>query len=146
MSLPPNLPTLAVVDASVALKWILPEPGRAAALAVLDTWEVGHLDLVAPRLFMEEIASALARRFRRGLLSGPEAHQALALMELRRPALRDDSNDLAEAFALALRHRISMWDSLYLALAIRLRCDLITADLRFQRAISRHYPFVRMIG
>jgi predicted nucleic acid-binding protein len=60
------------------------------------------------------------------------------------PVLLDQS--IAEALALALRHQISFWDSLYLALAINQRADLITADQRLYRSVSRHYPFVKLLG
>ena len=56
-----------VVDSSVVLKWVLPEAGRSKALALLDEYEAGQTNLIAPRLLREECASALFKRCRRRL-------------------------------------------------------------------------------
>lgn len=60
-----------VIDNSVVLKWVLPEPGRCKALALLDEYETGQTDLIAPRLLMEECARTLqALQTRRFHVSG----------------------------------------------------------------------------
>ena len=65
------MPEYLVVDCSVAAKWILPEPGRDAALHLLNEYEAGEIILIAPDLLLAEFASlpgkALSRKrdFRR---------------------------------------------------------------------------------
>jgi len=135
-----------IVDASVAVKWVLVEPGGDQALALLRSFAAGETDLIAPRLIQEEVASALAKRFRRRQISSAQAENAFAEFLEHRPGLMDTSDDLRRALALSLEHQISLWDSVYLALAIRTRADLITADQRFYRSVSRHYPFVRLLS
>lgn len=141
-----SAPTAVVVDASVVLKWVLPEPGRAEALALLDGFETGGLDLFAPRSLLEEVASALAKRCRRRELTPAAAEQAWGWVEARCPLLVDGPSQVAAALKLALRLQLSLWDSLYLSLAIARRCDLVTADDRLHRAVARNYPFVRRLG
>lgn len=134
------------IDASVFIKWALEEEGRATSLALLDSYEAGQTDLIAPRTLTAETASALSKRCRRGQITAGQAERAFAFLERRMPILIDDQSLVREALELSLLHRLNLWDCLYLALAIRYRCDLVTADSRFFREASRHYPFVQLLG
>ena len=135
-----------VIDASVAIKWVLNEPGRVAAISLLDDYEAARIDLVAPGVLMTEVASALAKRCRRRELTPARAEQAFRLLERRQPMAIDQPAHLRMAFSLALSHQVSVWDALYLALAIERRCDLVTADRRFHRSVARHYPFAKLLA
>jgi predicted nucleic acid-binding protein len=135
-----------VVDASVAIKWVLPEPGREHAVSLLSAFESGTVDLIAPPLIMEEVASALSKRCRRKALTGRQAEQAFRNFETRRPILVEDRKLVPLGLSLSVQHQLSLWDCLYLALAIDQRADLITADQRFHRAAVRHYPFTKLLG
>src|SRR5690242_3889026 len=137
---------IAVADASVVLKWVLPEPGSGEALALLNRYENGEVDLIAPRLLLEEAASSLARRCRRGELRPAQATSAFAWICSRSPELRDGPDAVAIGLDLALQYQISFLDSMYLALAIEHRCDLVTADVRLSRSLSPHYPFIRLLA
>ena len=139
-------PRLAGIDSSVAVKWLLPEPGRAEAVRLLDEYEAGTADLIAPRLISEEVASALSKRCRRKEMTAARAEAMFRLFDLRRPRIVDAPGHLEMALGLSLRHHVSLWDALYLALAIERRADLITADQRLFRSVARHYPFVRLLG
>jgi predicted nucleic acid-binding protein len=138
--------SLAVLDSSLALKWVLPETGREHALVILDAFESGSIQLMAPRLFLEEVASALSKRCRRKELTAHQAREAFAFLEKRRPLSPEPPVLITEALTLALQHQISLWDALYLALAIEYGCVLFTADKRFHTSASRHYPFVRLVA
>lgn len=133
-----------VADASILLKWILPEPGHKEALALLAEWVHGRIELIAPRLAVAEAASALCKKVRRKHLTTEAAAGAFALLSENHPELFDD--DLPAALTLALRHQMSFWDAVYVALAIERRCDLITADRRLYSAASSCYPHVQMLG
>jgi predicted nucleic acid-binding protein len=116
----------AVVDASVAVKWVLPEAGseRAAAIRTADD------DLIAPSLAYAEIGSAIWRAVLRGDVRAAEAGQTLrvALDHYRRIVPLEELAEPAIDAAMRLRHPI--YDCFYLALAERERCPLITADSR----------------
>jgi len=136
---------VAVIDSSAALNWVLPEPGSERSLALLDAREAGDLALIAPRVFMEEAACALTKRCRSKELTLGQAQEAFRLLERRKPLLTDESGLLQSAFALALRRQLSLWDCLYLALAIERQCNLITGDRRFYRSASKLYPFIELL-
>ncbi len=138
-------PSVVVVDASVAVKWIILETGRESALDLLRRVVSGEVIMIAPRALMEEVASALSKRVRRKQLTATQARAAFRYFDWRRPRLVEDPQLLVEALDLSLRHHLSLWDSLYVALAVRLRCNLVTADERLHRGVSRHYPFVELL-
>jgi predicted nucleic acid-binding protein len=119
-----------VVDASVAVKWVIPEPDseRAAAIRTADD------DLIAPSLAYAEIGSAIWRAVVRGDIAAAEARRDLkvAISHYRRIVPLPELADGALELATRLRHPI--YDCFYLALAERERCALITADARLVAA------------
>jgi predicted nucleic acid-binding protein len=120
-----------VIDASVALKWVVAEPESPAADAVRAT----H-DLIAPDLLLLECANALWRLTRRGAISADQAAKGLEAIQAV-PMTLAPSPPLArraQAHALELDHPI--YDCLYLAVALAYGVPLVTADGRFQRKLS----------
>ena len=118
--------TRMVVDASVAVKWFLPEPLAAAAMGLLDT----RYTLAAPGLLLIEVANALWKRYRRRELDAGEARRILGDLT-RAPLEIHPSEPLTPAaLDIAVRHHISVYDGLYLALAAGHGCQLVTADRR----------------
>jgi predicted nucleic acid-binding protein len=119
-----------VVDASVAIKWVLPETGSERAVAI----RAQNDDLIAPSLVYAEIGNAIWRAVLRGDVSAQDAHTdlAIAIAHYRRLVALDELADMALALAVRLRHPV--YDCLYLALAQRERCALITADRRLLNA------------
>ena len=99
-----------VIDASVALKWVLDEPGQEAADALLDE------ELVAPSLMLIEAANALWRRSRRGEISGEEARERLAELQGAPVTIVPIEHDLLAAADLANTLGHPVYDCLYLAL------------------------------
>jgi hypothetical protein len=88
------MPLFLVLDCSVAAKWVLPEPGRAPALRVLEQYESGEISLIAPDLLLAELANLLAKRHRRKEISAEQAAQAFHLMRQCAPRLLDCVHDL----------------------------------------------------
>lgn len=115
-----------VVDASVALKWVVPEAGSEAAQAL----RAGDAHLIAPTLVMAEIGNVLWKKTMRKEISRGEAVSALRLAtsHLAEFIPLDDLRETALELAIELRRPI--YDCFYLALARRERCALVTADRR----------------
>ena len=84
-----------VIDASVALKWVLDEPGGAEAEALLDE------ALIAPGLWLIEAANALWKRAGRGEISPDEAAERLQALLNAPVATPRAEDDLASALSLA---------------------------------------------
>ncbi len=70
-----------VLDSCVAVKWFLAEPDSAKAVQLLDDYIRLEHELVAPDVFPVEIAHALSRSERRGVIQPPAGSQHLAAIE-----------------------------------------------------------------
>ena len=113
-----------VVDASVAVKWVLPESDSALA-AELRTADD---ELIGPSLAWAEIGSAIWKAVRRGDITARDARETLqiAVAHYHRIEPLDEYAERALALAIELRHPI--YDCFYLALAERENAPLVTAD------------------
>ena len=132
---------LAVVDASVVVRWIVPERGASEALILLGR----SIDWIAPRLMLSEVASALRRKVLQGEISIEFAEQGMDFVTgiMNRGALRLHRDEAiirsALTLALAMQHKVP--DCLYLALAEHTGAGLATADRRLSElAGSRYIP------
>ena len=120
-----------VVDASVAVKWVIEEPDSLLAAQLLDGRQ-----LLAPDLLWAECGSVLWTKVRRGLLAAQDAE--LACRVLRSADLRITPSEalVEKALSLALRLEHSVYDCLYLALALETDRPLVTADGRFAERVE----------
>lgn len=121
-----------VVDASVVVKWFVPEIHSDAARRLL----VLPHEYVAPDLLFAETANTIWKKIRRGELTAEEGPQLVA--DIRRIAVDTVScRALAEdAHALANATGRTVYDSMYVALAVRLNTRAITADDRLEAALK----------
>ncbi len=119
-----------VIDASVALKWVLAEAGADAAAALRSE------ELIAPALWLVEVANALWRRSLSGEISSVEATERLIELLSAPVTPIPIETDLVAAIALAADLRHPVYDCLYLAAAIREGTHMVTADTRFHAAVA----------
>ena len=121
-----------IVDASVGVKWLVPEPDRDLALQLLV-----RLDLAAPDLFKLEIGNLLGKRRRQGVILAQFAKDAWAELD-ELPVRQQLSADLVDsAFDLSLQVGAAIYDCVYLAMADATDDVLVTADERFARAVRQ---------
>jgi len=104
------------------------------------------VSLIAPDLVLIEFASLIAKRTRRKQISPAQAYQAFLLAEQSELRLFETRPLLGRALELALHNQMSLWDCVYLALAIEHDCALITADRRLFREGIRRHPAIRLLG
>ena len=133
-----------IVDASVALKWVIEEPGADAALAL-----VADETLAAPDLLFIECANVLWVKVRRGQLSMADAKAALAAIEATPIRTIPTRLHVTAAQAIAFDLGQTAYDSLYLAAAVAEQAMLVTADDAFAAAAAAHAlyrPLVRQLG
>ena len=121
-----------VVDASVAVKWLVAEEDSDAARELAASGE----DLHAPRLMACEIANALWRKARLGEIARGEAGAMLASVPDMPVRWGADEEVCAEAVRIALALDRPVYDCVYLALAHRRGATVVTADLRFANALA----------
>lgn len=121
-----------IIDASVALKWLVPEEGSDSARALLT-----RVDLVGPTLLHIEVANGLRKKARRGELASTPDLSALIESVAGFVQTVDETPLLARALSLALRFDHAVYDCVYLAMAEQIDGELVTADLNFLRKLER---------
>jgi predicted nucleic acid-binding protein len=121
-----------VVDASVAVQWVLPEPQSDRAALLLNGEAI-----VAPDLVYAEIGNAIWKRGVQGEISPADAIQALATAIGLFTTLIPMSELAARATEIAIAIRHPIYDCFYLALAERERAPLVTADKRLIAAAKK---------
>jgi len=133
-----------VVDASVAVKWFYPEEREAAAQRLIE----GGERLLAPALIRIEVAAALVKKARMGIVSAEVASRILDMWFTAsggQLVIVPDEQDLPSASRLALELQHPVYDCLYLALAQRHDMPLVTADAVFARRAVARYPKVKVL-
>ena len=132
--------SLYVIDAGVAVKWFIEEPDSGQAKGLLTNYLRWVDDLIAPDLIVAEAVNVFWKRTVRGDLTVQEAQDSLTdLLSLNLP-LTSSALLAPQALRLAQDHQRSIYDCLYLALALQRGCGCVTADERLYNAIGKTFP------
>jgi predicted nucleic acid-binding protein len=141
---PPRFPDQCVVDASVLIKAVLPEPDSDLALALLAST---NLDArAAPDFVFLECGSVLSFRVHRRMLTLEVAQRNLSTIYDVRLTIHPTGTLVRTAFTLAATLGISIYDAAYVALADLLHIPLITADEALARQIAGPLERVRTLA
>jgi predicted nucleic acid-binding protein len=115
-----------VIDSSVALQWVLPEPGVEASEPYLRA-----RDSVGPDVVLVEVANVLAKKVRAGNLTGNEAIEALQIVRDGFARLVASEPLISRSLELSIALSHPVYDCVFLACAERLQAKLVTRDARF---------------
>ena len=130
-----------IVDASVALKWIVLEDDSGAAMELL-----GRDDLASPDLLLIELGNALWNKKRQSELDGGETLPIRLALAASLVDLVNDASIIPVALDMAVTLNHAIYDCVYLALAVQTEDVLITADRKFVNKVlaSRYAASVRL--
>jgi predicted nucleic acid-binding protein len=120
-----------VVDASVAAKWLAPEPDSVAAEAMLD-----H-ELIVPDLLFAEVANILWKKQMRGEMDAAAARVGARWLLQVPLQVHNSAQLMVEALSVAIQLQHPAYDGFYLALALRVDAPLVTADRRLVERCRR---------
>jgi predicted nucleic acid-binding protein len=137
-----------VLDASVALKWAHPsgsEPLTDEALRLLRRYVDGEIEFLVPDVFWAELGNVLWRGTRQQRWRRDYAEGFIAEMRAREFETVPSLILLSEALTIALKYDRSVYDCLYVALAVESKTELITADERLASALAAQFP-VKWLG
>ncbi len=137
---------LAVVDASVVLKWQFDDEDCVLQATALrdDYYARGVVKVIAPQLLMYEVVNGVATATRRKRLAEDKAIESVSNLVALGIELREV--EPLRVLEVALRYDLAAYDAAYLALAEVERCDLWTGDRAFYQAVKDESHQVRWIG
>ena len=125
-----------VIDASVALKWVVTEPGSEEAAALLNEMAAGTVALLAPEHLVGEVTNGLRKRVAQKVLTVEDAYSALDAIAHLGLTLVGGAGRWFRCLPAALEWGITAYDALYVLLARDFDAVLVTADERLRTAAT----------
>jgi predicted nucleic acid-binding protein len=122
-----------VVDSSVVAKWILPAADSLKAVGLADG---ASTPLIILDLAPIEVANAIFVRQLRDKIPPDEATQFFEVLSSMQVQIVTSCDLLRRGLEIALKYRCAVYDALFVAAVEKLRCDGVTADERFYRAVA----------
>lgn len=135
-----------VLDASAALCWVLPRPNTGNALQLRAEFQNAVHELIAPSVFPGEVASALTKAERQKLVPVGEARPLLGQIMRTPPVMHSYEPLLDRAVDISSQTRGGLYDCLYVALAEREGCELVTDDQKLVANLKPHFPFIVLLA
>ena len=138
---------LKVVDASLVVKWLVDEEDSEKARALYRGWVASGVRIAAPYIMLAEVSNALHRKVVDGEIELDSATGILENLSAHEIEFHNPPNIHAGALRVADRlDQGAVYDSIYLALAERLDCELWTSDRRFYRAARGFSDRIRWLS
>jgi predicted nucleic acid-binding protein len=130
------------------MKWAVPsakETLTAESLHLLKRYADGDINFIVPDIFWAEVGNVLWKGIRQRRWSQAIAERAASDMRDQNFQTVSSLELLADAMKIAFAHDRAVYDCLYVALAMRFKIEMITADERLANALAAHLP-VKWLG
>lgn len=129
-----------VLDASVALLWLVPQTNEAGVDYAGTTLQaLKESQALIPSLWALEVANVVAKCESKGIVTEAESQRFIALLE--RLNIVTDRKTPSQAFGetlnIARRYKLSAYDAAYLELALRTGLPLATLDDDLAKAATK---------
>ncbi len=139
-----------VIDASTAFQWEVPEPDSLKAIQLREDYRNGIHELISPDIFPAEVGHALIVAERKGRIVAGQFAVRLTAVLAACPDLHETRPLILRACCITASvttgFRLSFYDALYVALAEREGCELISGDGKLVRNLQTSYPFIKSLG
>jgi predicted nucleic acid-binding protein len=139
-----------VIDASTAFQWEIPEPDSVKAIQLREDYRNHIHDLISPDIFPAEVGNALLVAERKGRVTAGQFGVRLTAILAVCPVLHDTRPLIPRVCyiiaSVTSGFRLSFYDALYVALAERESCDLISGDGKLVRNLQTRYPVIRSLA
>jgi len=136
-----------VIDASVAVKWhIKDESAIEQAVNILFDYNAGRVGFIEPRLLYYETANAVNIAVQRKRITEDEGKDIIKDMLAIEMTVVDNPELIRNAYSVARKYNISVYDALYLEVAKENGILFYTGDKKFYNSMKGKKDFVRWIG
>lgn len=136
-----------LVDASVILKWYLPdEEFGEKALRILNRHVNEEIEILAPTILPYEVLNALMVAERMGRTDNEltrKSFRAFLKLDIR---FLNPFRDYPNVLSLARAFKTSVYDAAYLSLAMKKKTDFVTGDKRLYNSVNKELKWVKWIG
>jgi predicted nucleic acid-binding protein len=122
-----------VVDANVAIKWVIDQPLRDRAREIVAR----RIAVIAPSMFVAETATAFWKYVRAGEINDLQAQQGLSLVLGHMSLFEQDANLADDALNVGIQLSHSPYDCFYLVLAMQRGVPFVTVDQRFINRVAQ---------
>ncbi len=137
-----------VLDAGVAAKWFLPPQDEqlvTQALHLFRRYEAGQVQFIVPDIFWAEFGNIAWKAVRRQRWRASAARRALESIRGYDFPTVDSKSLMEDAFEIASAHGSTVYDALYVALAVGTEVEMVTADEHLAHALAARFP-VKWLG
>ncbi len=131
-----------VLDSSAALSSVILEPLTPIAIRLIDEYRQGIHDLIAPDIFPVETLNGLAKAERQKRISPGTAFSFWKGIIIDSPLYHPHFPLLARAYDISASTKSAVYDCIYVALAEREGCELVTVDGRLLKNLRGRFPFI----
>lgn len=136
-----------VLDSGVIVKWFVAEPHSTEARRIFAEYRAGNLSLLAPDFIHAEFGNILwKKQTLQGFNPIDAANIVLNFRTQVQITLTSTADLLDDAYRLAVTHKRTVYDMLYLALSLREGCQFVTADERLANAIGSRFPNIILLA
>lgn len=122
-----------VIDASVSVKWYIPEIYEQEAISLLKGKHQFHV----PELIFPEFGNIIWKKVRRGDITKAEGEKIITEFSKRKLIIHSHKGIIKPAYIGAESSGQTVYDWTYLALAVSLSCEMVTADEKFYKALEK---------
>lgn len=124
------------------MRWFTIAEYKSQADLILQQYRVRQLDFIAPDFIHAEVGNIVWKMQRFQNLNSSDAKNILISFQAVPVKLVSTADLLSHAHNIAVKYQRSVYDSLYIALAIREKCQFVTADQKLVNAIGTVLPQV----
>jgi predicted nucleic acid-binding protein len=121
-----------VIDASIAIKWFIPEAGSDAAIELISKKH----QLLAPDLIRAEVGNIVWKLHRRKFIETEDVYHIVNDFLVMPIDIHDSESLISNAVEIAVATGTTVYDSLYLALAVEKGTVMVTADAKLAKALK----------
>lgn len=133
---------MVVVDTSIVYKWVREEDTRHLSLEILYRYLSGKEKIILPDILLYELANALSNKTE---LSTGDIEEAWKLfIDFNVPIFTPTTSFIEKCLKFSKKYQVTVYDAAYAVLAKEKKCNLITADEKFVKAVN--LPFVKHLS